>query len=498
VRRVARPLSPALASILEEQNARYAPSPARDAHLRSMRSGASAVVTGQQTGLFLGPLYTVYKAAAAIRLARSLSQRWRTAVVPVFWLQTEDHDAAEIAICHVARGNDEPLTLRLDVAPGAVSVAHRVLPEAIEEILAALGNALSGLHHADEHLGLLARHYRPGVGWGPAFAGVLATLFAEEGLVLLDPRDPALAALAAPVHRRALTASRSIAGALVDREHALESAGWHPNMHVREEAPLSFFHPDGPLGPRCRLAAAPDGFVEVGGQRTHTLEDLLAALDADPAAFSTSALLRPILQDTWLPTVAYVGGPAEVAYFAQMPPLYAAFDVPAPIVVPRTRLRLLDQATRRALTRRGLTAAEVCRPIDDVLTSVCALAPGELDGDTLAQRVVDGIERVLADVAPAVRDAGEHALQALEKTRASFARSAEKLGRNYDKARLMCDRELVDDVRSAHARLMPGGVLQERHVGLASFAARYGQRAFIERVLAAAEPLKTGIVDLDL
>jgi hypothetical protein len=97
-----------------------------------------------------------------------------------------------------------------------------------------------------------------------------------------------------------------------------------------------------------------------------------------------------------------------------------------------------------------------------------------------------------------VRDGGEHALQALEKTRASFARSAEKLGRNYDRARLLCDRELVDDVRSAHARLMPGGVLQERHVGLPSFAARYGQRAFIERVLAAAEPLRTDIVDLDL
>ena len=498
MRRIARPLVPAVASALEEQNARYVPSPARDAHLHALRSGAAAVVTGQQTGLFLGPLYTVYKAAAAIRLARSLAEQWGAPVVPVFWLQTEDHDAAEIAICHVARGSDEPLTLRLDVATDAVSVSHRVLPEAIGEVLAALGGDLSRLPHAEEHLALLARHYRPGGGWGPAFAGVLATLFAEEGLVLLDPRDPALAAHASPVHRRALTESQSIAGALVERASALEASGWHPTVHVRDDAPLSFFHPDGPEGPRFRLAAAPGGFVEVGGRRTHTLEKLLRDLDTRPAAFSTSALLRPILQDTWLPTVAYVGGPAEVAYFAQMPPLYAAFDVAAPIVVPRTRLRLIDEATRRALARRGLTAAEVSRPIDDVLASVCVAAPDELDGDKLAQRVVAGVERVLADVSPAVRDAGEHALQALEKTRASFARSAGKLGRNYDRARLLCDRELVDDVRSAHARLMPGGVPQERHLSLPSFAARYGQRAFIERVLAAAEPLGTEIVDLDL
>ncbi len=498
MRRVARPLSPGLALRLEEQNARYAESPARDTHLRAMRSGAATVVTGQQTGLFLGPLYTVYKAASAIRLARILAERWGTPVVPVFWLQTEDHDAAEIAVCHVARGGNEPLTLRLDVPDDAVSVANRVLPDAVRNMLATLGDALSRLPHAEEHLALLARHYRPGVGWGPAFAGVLATLFAEEGLVLLDPRDPALAPLASPVHRRALTESLPIARALAERVRALESAGWHATVHVREDAPLSFFHPDAPEGPRRRLEPAHGSFAEVGGKHTHTLDELLGVLDTSPAAFSTSALLRPILQDTWLPTVAYVGGPAEVAYFAQLPPLYAAFDLPMPIVVPRARLRLLDEATRRALTRRGLTAAAACRPIDEALAGARATFPGEMDGDQLTRRVVAGVERALADIAPTLRDAGELALLALEKTRRSFAQSAGKLGRNYDRARLLRDRELVDDVRRAQARLYPRGVPQERHVGLPSFAARYGQRAFIERVLAAAEPLRTDIVDLDL
>jgi bacillithiol biosynthesis cysteine-adding enzyme BshC len=498
VRRVARPLSPALASVLEEQNARYAASSARDAHLRALRSTAATVVTGQQTGLFLGPLYTVYKAASAIRLARFLAERWGTPVVPVFWLQTEDHDAAEIATCHVARGSEEPLTLRLDVAADAVAVAHRALPDAVRDALGTLGEALSPLPHADEHLGLLAHHYRPGAGWGPAFAGVLATLFADEGLVLLDPRDPALATLASPVHRRALTESPRIAGALCERVRSLEASGWHATVHVRDDAPLSFFHPDGPEGPRFRLAAAPGGFVEVGGRRTHTIEKLLRDLDTRPAAFSTSALLRPILQDTWLPTVAYVGGPAEVAYFAQLPPLYAAFDLPVPIAVPRTRVRLLEEPTRRALTRRGLTPAEACRPIDDVLAAARAVVPGELDGDELAARVVSGVERVLADIEPALRDAGELAQRSLEKTRSSVARSAGKLGRNVDRARRLRDRELVEDVRRAQARLLPCGVPQERYVGLPSFAARYGQRAFIERVLAAAEPLHTGIVDIDL
>jgi bacillithiol biosynthesis cysteine-adding enzyme BshC len=495
---VARPLSAALATALEAQNSRYEKSPAREANLRALRTGAAAVCTGQQTGLFLGPLYTVYKAASTIRLARWLADKWGTPVVPVFWLQTEDHDAAEIAVCHVARGSDEPLTLTIDVADDGVSVAHRVLPAAVEELLARLGDVLSRTPHGEEHVRCLARHYRPGAGWGQAFAGVLAELYASEGLVVLDPRDPALAPLAAPVHRRALTEARPIARALTERVRSLESSGFRAPVHVREDAPLSFFHPDGPEGPRCRLAAAEGGFVEVGRRHTRTLEELLGVLDHSPAAFSTSALLRPILQDTWLPTAAYVGGPAEVAYFAQVAPLYVAFDVPMPIVVPRAQLRLLDATTRRTLARRGLTPAEACRPFDEVLALARTGAPVEPGGDRLAQRLVDGVDRVLADIAPLLREAGERGERSLEKTRRSMARSAGKLGRNYDRARLLRDRELVDDVRRAQARLLPCGIPQERFFGLPSFAARYGQRAFIERVLALAAPLRIGIEDLDL
>lgn len=493
-----RPLVPSLASALETQNARYEKSLAREAHLRALRAGAAAVVTGQQTGLFLGPLYTLYKAASTIRLARWLADTWAIPVVPVFWLQTEDHDAAEISVCHVARGLGEPLTLTLPVSPDHIPVAHRVLPALIAEVLATLGDAISRLPHGEEHLRCLSRHYLPGSGWAQAFAGVLASLFGPEGLVLIDPRDPVLAPLASPVHRRALTDERPIARALVERVDALAARGWRTGVHVREDAPLSFFHPNGPEGGRCRLAATDGGFVEVGGSRTHTIDELLRVLDTSPAAFSTSALLRPILQDSWLPTVAYVGGPGEIAYSAQMAPLYAAFDLVMPIVVPRVQLRLTDDATRRALARHGLTPAQACHPLEDVLAMADADAPNELAGDRLAQRVMEGIDRALADVAPLVREAGDRAERALEKTRGAMARSAAKLGRNYHRARLLRNRDAVDDLRRAQATLQPRGVPQERFFGLPSFAAQYGQRAFVEHVLTAATPLSVGVKDLAL
>jgi bacillithiol biosynthesis cysteine-adding enzyme BshC len=497
-RRVARPLSPGLATALEAQNAAYEASPARDAHLRALREGACAVVTGQQTGLFLGPLFTLYKAASTIRLARWLAERWNAPVVPVFWLQTEDHDAAEIAVCHIARGGDEPLTLALPVAEGAVSVAKRVLPDEVSARLAELAGAVAHLPHGDEHVAMLSRHYRPGTGWGRAFAGVLSSLFVEEGLVLLDPGDPALAPLAAPVHRRALTDAASIASALVERAATLEASGFHAGVHVRPGAPLSFFHPEGAGGPRYRLAKDTDGFVEVGGARRRTLPELLAGLDRDPASFTTSALLRPILQDTWLPTIAYVGGPAEVAYFAQLQPIYAAFDVAMPIVVPRAQLRLLERPTRLALSRRGLTAAEAIRPLDDPVTLTMPVSPEPSDGERLTRRLVAGVDRLLDEAAPEVAAAGERAAKALEKTRRAMSRSAVKLGRSVDRAVSLRDREAVSELEGIRARLFPRGVPQERFFAPASFCARYGQRAFIDRVLAAAEPLRTGFHDVIL
>jgi bacillithiol biosynthesis cysteine-adding enzyme BshC len=497
-RRMARPLHPSLATALEAQNAAYETSPARDANLRALRAGACAVVTGQQTGLFLGPLFTLYKAASAIRLARWLGERWNAPVVPVFWLQTEDHDAAEIATCHIARGSDDPLTLSLAVAGDSVPVAHRVLPDEVESQLAGLAETITHLPHAEEHLDCLRRHYRPGAGWTGAFAGVLSSLFAGEGLVLLDPRDPALAPLAAPVHRRALAEAGPIAQALAARVAALEAAGFQAGVHVRPGAPLSFFHPGGARGPRCRLAVAGDGFTEVGGTRTRSLDELLQILDREPASFTTSALLRPILQDTWLPTVAYVGGPAEVAYFAQIAPVYPMFDVAMPIVVPRAQIRLLERPTRLALSRRGLTAAEAIKPFDEALTLTAPIASTVSAGERLTQRLAEGIDRLLNDVAPEIAEAGEGAVTALEKTRKTMSQAAGKMGQSLDKSLLLRDRETVSDLRMIQARLLPRGIPQERFFAPASFAARYGHRALVDRILAAAEPLRTGFHDVPL
>lgn len=494
VARAARPLAPAVAAALVAQNAGLAASPVRDAHLAALRAGAAAVVTGQQVGLFLGPLFTIYKAASAIAVARALAHESGHPVVPVFWLQTEDHDLPEIAACHVPCAHG-PLALRLPAEASArVSIAHCTLPEEIGACLASLADELGHLPHAAPHLERLARHYRPGAGWATAFAAVLAELFAPEGLVFLDPRDSALAADSAAVHRRALADAEALASALLARGDALQRAGFAPPVHVRPGAPLSFFHPDGPAGPRYRLAPDAGGYALVGEARHYARPALLDALTAAPQQFSTSALLRPILQDTLLPTAAYVGGPGEIAYFAQLAPLYAAYELAMPLVVPRARLRVVDGKTARVLARLRLTPDDARQPEDALLAAARAgAAPAAIEPRLLAPftAALDEVSAELAALGGGVRSA-------LEKTRATVESAVTRLTGKIEQARLHQDEALVADVRRVKRLLFPNDTPQERVYGLASFAARYGERPFLDAVLGAITPFDATPRDLTL
>ena len=495
----ARPLSPDVADALLAQNARYAPSEARDRNLESLRSGAVAVVTGQQVGLFLGPLFNVYKAASAVSAARVLTAETGRPVVPVFWLQSEDHDLLEIAhFTSPGPVGGAPLTLRLPSPDDQrQSIAHLKLPTEVEQRLAELRETVANTPQAAAHLDRLARHYRSGARWVEAFAAALAEIFADEGLILIDPRDDetsaAFSSVARRVHRRALVGASPISQVLRARGEQLQVAGFQPAVHVRDGSPLGFFHPDGAEGPRYRLEPRDGGFAEVGGSRVHDLDTLLHALDEDPRRFSTSVLLRPILQDSLLPTAAYVGGPGEIAYFAQLAPLYAAYGMTMPLVVPRARLRVVDPPTRRRLTRHGLGTDDVMGSEDEVLAaagrSTSHAGPPANAGPTDLRTALFGpFETTLAGMRGELEHTGHGVGTAVVKTLATVERAVAKLAEKVANARLQQDRALVEDVRALRASLAPNGLEQERVYGLSAFVARVGERGFLDRVLATISP----------
>ena len=476
---VRRPLAPEVHRALVAQNARLAASPAREAYLDALGHGAAVVVTGQQVGLFLGPLYTIYKAASAIALARRLADESGAPVVPVFWLQTEDHDLPEIASLGVpGHAVCETVAAPID-HDNRVSIAHRVLPAEITGCVERLAELLGGGVLAQAHVERMARHYRPGVAWADAFAGALAELFAPEGLVMIDPRDPALAAWSGPIHHRAIAEAESIAAAMIDRGAELERAGRPVPIYVRPGAPLSFYHPDGAEGPRVRLEPSGDGgLAEVGSGRGYARAALLDEALREPRRFSTSALLRPILQDSLLPTVAYVGGPAEVAYFGQLGPVYAAFDRAMPMIVPRARFRVIDGRTHKLLARLGLTARDVECPEEELLARLRPPARS-------AAAITDQLLRPFLAQHAALAEAIDHPqlIKALARTRGSVERAVGKLASKVERTELYADAERVDAVRRLRAVLVPDGAPQERRLGLAGLAARIGDRELIDRVM---------------
>ncbi|WP_225411806.1 bacillithiol biosynthesis cysteine-adding enzyme BshC [Stigmatella hybrida] len=501
-----RTLSPALHAALVARQARLAPSPARERNLELLaRPGTVAVVTGQQVGLFLGPLFTVYKAASAIVTARALAQETGRPCVPLFWLQTEDHDLPEIDHCLVPRASAGPLRVALgkpDAASSRIPVAHCQLGRGIPEALAALRAELGSLPHADEHLALLERAYRPEATLADAFAEVLSTLFADEGLLFLDPRDPRLAPLAAPVHRRSIEAATAIASGLAERGRALAEAGFSEQVHLRPGSPLGFFSPGGPEGARYRLDPAPSpGTWSLVGHPEGacvTTAELLSWLEREPLRFTTSALLRPVLQDTWLPTAAYVGGPGEIAYFAQLTPLYAHTGLPMPLVVPRARFRVIDDRARRLLETLGLSPDDADTPRDALLARLAARNTPETyePPEAIEARLVSAFDAELARLGERTASFEPGFARAIGRTRKTVHGGISRLVARYGRTLAQRDQVTRERVERLQAYLFPDGAPQERIHGLPYYACRFGGGAFTRQVLDACVPFSGGLKDL--
>jgi bacillithiol biosynthesis cysteine-adding enzyme BshC len=499
-----RRVAPPLLAVLAEQQAHLPPSGARDASLAALAGGGTAVVvTGQQVGLFLGPLYSFYKAASAVAAARTLAAEAGARVVPLFWLQTEDHDYAEIAPCSVADEDGAPVTLTL--APerdeeARVSLAHRRLGPEISALVDALASTLGAAPEAARVVAAVRAAYVPGRAPAQAFAHLLATIFAEEGLLILDPRDARVAALAAPLYRRALDEADTLEAALHGRGAALAMAGFDEQIPVRDGCALLFFHRLSAAGPRFRLRREGAAWRLAGAAETVDEAALAAALAHDPLRLSTSALLRPLVQDALLPTAAYVGGPAEVSYFAQLEPLYDAFGMERPLVIPRARFRVLDAPARRRLAQLGLTADEAARPRAELLARLAAGA-GAVGPAPEALR-----ELVAARIAPAVEELTRvaaltdgHLARPAARTRATVERALGRFIERYARTRLERDDVVTGRLDKLQRALTPGGVPQERFYGWPSLAARHGagalKRLVLERLARA--PFPTTLQDLE-
>ena len=348
----------AVVEILRAQNMRFADgqlSAEVALNLDRLAGKAVAIVTGQQVGLFGGPAYTFYKALSALRIVEDLRERAIEAV-PIFWMASEDHDLAEIN--HVSwptANGEERLEWTGDKSPEGRSVGNIVLGDSIVPLVKRAAESLSG-SDSSEIENILTGAYLPNATFGSAFARMMSAVFARRGLILLDPLDARLHKLSAPLLIRAAKEQSQLGAALLEQNKRLEKLGYHAQVKVTDRSTLLFATVE---GKRVALVKRNSGFI--AGHLEFTADQLASEIELHPESFSPNALLRPVMQDTLLPTAVYIGGPAEIAYFAQNRVLYDRLLGRTPAILPRASFTIIEPVVQRLLTRYNLSIEDIFR-----------------------------------------------------------------------------------------------------------------------------------------
>lgn len=448
----------AVASILERQNLGFGASDKALANIQRLRDGAPAVVTGQQVGLFGGPLFCLLKALSAAMHAE------KTGAVPVFWLATEDHDYAEISSTNLPAA-DHLKKMSVNVphregAPVGTIIFDDAMTAAVQQVEALFGSS--------EITELLAASYHKGEDFGSAFAKFYAKVLGDLGIVLLNPSDPELHRIAQPLFKSALEQAEEINDALLQRGKELEAAGYHAQVKVTHSHTLCFFIQDGIRTP-IRIE---DGNFLIGEHKL-TRKEILAEVERCPELFSANVLLRPLTQDHLLPTLCYIGGPAEVAYFAQIETVYRKLANRVTPVLPRIFATIVEPRQAKLLDRYGLKLTDIFTSPEKVRETVAAQALPESilksfdAADQHLEQAIASIQQPLHKLDKTLADAAENAAS---KMRYQIQGLRDKAAR----AEARKNGELQHHADELSTLLYPNKDLQEREVGAVYFLLKYG------------------------
>jgi len=461
----------AVVEVLRDQNVRFAAGREIDSattrNLDRMAAGAVAIVTGQQVGLFSGPAYTFYKAITAVRVAEETTRRGIDAV-PIFWLATEDHDLAEVNhSTWVTRNGLARYDLPSRDEDAGKRVGEVALGEAAQALAGVAAQTLQG-PGAEEVSRALHESYAAGETYGSAFGKLLARLLAGRGIIFIDPLDVRLHRLVAPVFLRALEEAAPLTDELIARSKELESAGLHAQVKVTRETTLLFHNIDGRREPlRSRNGKFFAGDAEL------SREQIAATIESQPDLITPNALLRPVMQDSLLPTAAYIGGPAEVAYLAQSRVVYQRILGRMPAILPRASFTIVEQPVARFLSQYELEMRDFLHGSQHVRAQMEQKA---LPGALVAR--FDKSEEELSALLKSFREPlgrlDSTLLEALEVSERKMLYQFSQL-----KAKVARAENFRSGVLDRHEKILldalyPNGELQERTVSALPYIAAYG------------------------
>ena len=462
----------AVADVLLEQNRNAGAGEPTLANIERLRQNDSVVIiTGQQAGLFTGPLYTIFKALTAIKLANELRTR-NVNAIPVFWIAAEDHDFAEVNHTRLVNREGQLMTITYTACSptegkpvGAVTLREGIT-ENIDELIAALPES----EFTPQLIADLRESYQPGTGFADAFGKMMMKLFGKFGVVLINPLDDRLKHIGGTIYAQAMQRAPEFADALVKQSAALEAAGYHAQVYTSNESVPLFMMDE---GRRTAMVQRDGHFYLKGREKRFPREELLDTVQRCPNCFSPNVTLRPIVQDFLLPTAIYIGGPAEIAYFAQLRAGYKLLGRIDPLVLSRASFTLLEKRHAKTLSKNGLQFSDLFAGLNEVMTKI-----GEQSLDKETAATFDETEQVfeaqLEKLQATLQKVDPSLAAALKGGRASILSNIQRLRATYVKNVSQRDEAVRHQIERAFAVLYPNKGLQEREINVSYFLARYG------------------------
>lgn len=429
------------------------------ASVDALGDGALAVISGQQVGVFGGPLYTLYKAMSAVRLARAAEAQLEKKVVPLFWMDTDDHDFAEVQSGWMLDASSELVELRYEPDEGEekLSVGAHELTPAIDTVVDAAASSLPDTEFKEDILEALRQCYAPGRTMAQAFGAWLLRMTRGSGLVVVDPSLPELKAIGAGLFGRELEESSESSTLVRETTAELVELGYHAQASP-SESNLNLFYANPSRNP----------VVANGNQ-----EELLKALADEPARFSPNVLLRPIYQDTLFPTLAYVAGPNELAYFAQLKKVYEHFGVTMPVIASRASFTVVERPQARFLERYEVPFAGLASDDESILNDIVrSQTPPQLEEDlnrakSCIQDITEALARDLAAVdgslAPMVKSTRGKLLHHIKELETKALRAVKRKNETVQQ-----------QFFATRTALFPGFTMQERKLSPLGYLNKYG------------------------
>ncbi len=441
------------------------------------------VVTGQQAGVLGGPLYTIYKIITVVKLAATLQEEFpEYNFIPLFWLEINDNDFKEINhIQYITRENQiRRLEISENPADSLKPIAFRKPDPQILQWRETIVEDFFDTEFKEDALRLFLEPYESSASYGDAFARLILSLLGRHGLVVINPVDRDVAALSQPIFHTALTSAREIVERFEERNHQIKGAGYPTQIQLRSSQTLLFQINE--QQQRVRIDVDPGGgyrMVYPDKRRAIDSAELLHLCETHPEQFSPNVALRPIVQDSLLPTVAYVAGPSETAYFAQLGALYPFFEVPMPLIYPRHRMTIVENKIRRVTEKLQLDYETILNSRGDFIETFIRQHAGQ-EVYRMLEEVDRQIGQALENLEPLLIKYDPTLVQSLQKTRQSIEGNFRKLSGKITRSLESKNETLVNQLERVMRHLLPQHTYQERVLNLLYFCIKYGCDFFDE------------------